>query len=121
MTAVKEGFYKRSKNAMAKAYELDESYNDYDPVFGSAMFWITLPFPLKSKKKALAYYREFEEKTTWTLRPYVRRIYGANLLMEARPKGYKEEAKGLLEKALTAPHLQKYYKDWAEDLRSKLK
>ncbi len=41
--------------------------------------------------------------------------------MEIKPKGYKEEAKGLLEKALTAPHLQKYYKDWAKDLRSKLK
>lgn len=121
MTAVKEGFYKKSKNAMAKAYELDKSYNDYDPVFGSAMFWITVPFPLKSKKKALAYYREFEKNTAWTVRPDERRIYGASLLMDVKPEGYQEEAKGLLEKALAAPHLQKYYRDWAEELRSGLK
>lgn len=121
MTAVKEGFYKKSKTAIQKAYELDKRYNDYDPVFAKAMFHVTLPFPWKDKKKALAYYREFEESTAWTVRPYIRRLYGADLLMEVKPKGYKEEAKGLLERALTAPHLQKYYKDWAEDLRSKLK
>lgn len=121
MTAVKEGFYKKSKTAIQKAYELDKSYNDYDPVFASAMFHITLPFPWKDKKKALEYYREFEESTAWTVRPYIRRLYGADLLMEVKPKGYKEEAKGLLEEALAAPHFQKYYKDWAEDLRSKLK
>jgi hypothetical protein len=106
---------------MARAYELDKSYNDFDPVFGSAMFWISLPFPLKSKKKALEYYREFEKNTAWTQRPYVRRIYGANLLIEVEPKGYEKEAKGLLDKALTAPHLQKYYRDWAEALRAGLK
>ena len=121
MTAVKEGFYKKSKNAMARAYELDKSYNDYDSVFANAMFWITLPFPLKSKKKALKYYREFEENTTWTERPYMRRVYGANLLMEVKPKGYEEEAKRLLDEALAYPHLQKYYQDWARELRSRLK
>lgn len=121
MTAVKEGFYKKSKNAMAKVYELDKSYNDYDSVFANAMFWISLPFPLKSKKEALKYYREFEESTTWTERPYVRRVYGANLLMEVKPKGYKEEAKRLLDEALAYPHLQKYYQDWASELRSRLK
>jgi hypothetical protein len=121
MTAVKEGFYKKSKNAMARVYELDKSYNDYDSVFANAMFWITLPFPLKSKKKALKYYREFEESTAWTERPYIRRVYGANLLMDVKPKGYKEEAKRLLDEALAHPHLQKYYLDWAEELRSKLK
>lgn len=121
MTAVKEGFYKKSKTAIRKAYELDKSYNDYDPVFANAMFYITLPFPMKSKKKALAYYREFEESTAWTVRPYIRRLYGADLLMEVKPKGYKEEAKALLDYALKAPHLQKYYRDWAEDLRSDLK
>jgi hypothetical protein len=121
MTAVREGFYRRSKTAMAKAYELDKSYNDYDPVFGSAMFWIALPFPLKNKKKALEYYREFEKSTTWTVRPYLRRLYGADLLMQVKPKGYKEEAKALLEQALQAPHLQKYYRDWAEELQAKLK
>jgi hypothetical protein len=121
MTAVKEGFYPKSKKAMGKAYELDKSYNDYDPVFGSAMFYISLPFPLKSKKKALKYYREFEASASWTVRPYVRRIYGANLLMEVKPKGYEEEARGLLDKALTAPHLQEYYREWAKELLSKLK
>ena len=90
-------------------------------IVNTFMFHIALPFPWKDKKKALAYYREFEESTAWTVRPYIRRLYGADLLMEVKPKGYKEEAKGLLEKALAAPHLQKYYKDWAEDLRSKLK
>lgn len=121
MTAVKEGFYKRSKTAMAKAYELDKSYNDYDPVFGSAMFWIALPFPLKSKKKALEYYREFEKSTSWTVRPYMRRLYAADLLMQVKPKGYKEEAKALLDQALEAPHMQKYYSDWAEELQARLK
>jgi hypothetical protein len=121
MTAVKEGFYKKSKRAIAKAYELDKSYNDYDSVFASAMFWVALPFPLKSKKKALQYYREFEENTAWEVRPYIRRLYGADLLMEVKPKGYKEEAKGLLEHALKAPHLQKYYRDWAEELQARLK
>ena len=121
MTAVKEGFYKRSKTAVARAYELDKSYNDYDPVFANAMFWITLPFPLRSKKKALRFYREFEAEAQWSVRPYVRRVYGANLLMEVRPKGYKAEAKALLDYAVTAPHLQKYYREWVQRLRTKLK
>jgi hypothetical protein len=120
MTAVKEGFYKKSKTATRKAYELDKSYNDFDPVFANAMFYITLPFPMRSKKKALAYYREFEEKTAWEVRPYMRRVYGANLLMEVKPKGYREEAKALLDHALEAPHLQKYYQDWAEKLRKRV-
>jgi tetratricopeptide (TPR) repeat protein len=121
MTAVKEGFYKKSKSAMARVYELDKTYNDYDSVFANAMFWISLPFPLKSKQKALEYYREFEESTAWKERPYIRRVYGANLLMEVKPRGYKEEAKRLLDKALGYPHLQKYYRDWATELRSDLK
>jgi hypothetical protein len=121
MTAVKEGFYNKSKTATRKAYELDKSYNDYDPVFAKAMFYITLPFPMKNKKKALAYFREFEENTAWEVRPYVRRLYGANLLMEAKPKGYREEAKGLLDYVLKAPHLQKYYRDWADELETGLK
>ncbi len=120
MTAIKEGFYKKSKRSVAKAYEIDKSYNDYDPVFASAMFWVTLPFPLRSKKKALRFYREFEEETQWRIRPYVRRVYGANLLMEIKPKGYKEEAKALLDYAVTAPHLQKYYREWVRRLRAKL-
>jgi hypothetical protein len=120
MTAVKEGFYKKSKTAIEKAYELDKSYNDYDPVFANAMFHITLPFPMKSKKKALAFYREFEESTAWTVRPYIRRLYGADLLMEVKPKGYKEQAKALLNQALKAPYLQKYYSDWADELQKRL-
>ena len=121
MTAVKEGFYKKSKTAIRKAYELDKGYNDYDPVFANAMFYITLPFPMKSKKKALAYYREFEESTAWTVRPYIRRLYCADLLMEVKPKGYKEEAKALLDVAVTAPHLQPYYREWADGLLIRLK
>jgi len=121
MTAVKEGFYKKSKTAIEKAYELDKSYNDYDPVFAHAMFYIALPFPLKDKKKALAYYTEFEESTAWTVRPYIRRLYGADLLMKVKPKGYEEEAKTLLDYVLKAPHLQKYYRDWADELWKRLK
>lgn len=121
MTAVKEGFYKKSKTAIMKAYELDRSYNDYDPVFANAMFYITPPFPMKNKKKALEYYREFEESTTWTVRPYIRRLYGANLLAEVKAEGYREEAKALLDYVLKAPHLQKYYRDWADELGTRLK
>jgi hypothetical protein len=121
VTAVKEGFYKKSKTAIRKAYELDKSYNDYDPVFAKAMFYIALPFPWKDKKKALACYREFEESTAWTVRPYIRRLYGADLLMEVKPKGYREEAKTLLDYVIKAPHLQKYYRDWADELRKRLK
>ena len=121
MTAVKEGFYKKSKSAITRAYELDKSYNDYDPVFARAMFYIALPFPMKSKKRALAYYREFEESTAWEVRPYIRRLYGADLLMEVKPKGYEEEAKALLEHALKAPCLQTYYRDWADELQKRVK
>jgi hypothetical protein len=121
MTAVREGFYNKSKTATTKAYALDKSYNDCDPVFANAMFYIALPFPMKSKKKALAYYREFEGCTAWEVRPNVRRLFGADLLMEVKPKGYREEAKALLEKVLAVPHLQKFYSDWALELRSKLR
>jgi tetratricopeptide (TPR) repeat protein len=119
-TAIKEGFYEKSKKAMARAYELDKAYNDYDPVFGSAMFYIALPFPLKDKKKALKYYREFEKLTSWTENLYVRRVHAADLLMTVKPKHYKQEARKLLEKVLSDPHPRKYYHDWALKLKGKL-
>lgn len=121
VTAIKEGFYKKSKAAMAAAYELDKSYNDYDPVFGSAMFYISVPFPFKDKKKALEYYREFEKSAAWTVKPYTRSVHAANLLMEVRDSNYKEEARRLLERALADPHPVKYYQDWAQELMQRLR
>lgn len=120
MTAVKEGFYNKSKTAMAKSYELDRSYNDYDPVFGSAMFYIALPFPLRDKKKALNYYREFEKSTEWKENYYVRCLHAANLLIKVKSKNYKEEARKLLNEALSDPHPRKHYHEWALRLQKKV-
>ena len=120
LTAVREGFYEKSKRAMAKAYEIDKSYNDCDPVFGSAMFYIALPFPLKDKKKALTFYREFEASTQWRQNPYVRSVHAANLILTVKDGNYREEARRLLEKALSDPHPRRYYAEWARRLKEKL-
>ena len=120
ITAVKEGFYDKSKTAMTKSYELDKSYNDYDPIFGSAMFYISLPFPLRDKKKALNYYREFKKNTEWKENHYVRCLHAANLLIKVKSENYKEEARKLLEKALSDPHPRKYYHEWALRLQKKV-
>jgi len=117
---VKEGFYEKSKTAMARAYEIDKSYNDFDPVFGSAMFHVSVPFPLKDKKKALSFYREFEASSAWTENPYVRSVHAANLLLTVKDGNYREEAGRLLDRALSDPQSRPYYRDWAKRLRQQL-
>ncbi len=120
-TAIKEGFLQKSKSSIARAYELDKTYYDYSPVNAKAMFNFTLPWPMKDKKKALKYFREFQAKASWSFEPHIRLPYAARLLMSYKKKAYDEEAKKLLEKALAAPHQQQHYHELSLELMKKLK
>lgn len=120
ITAIREGFFEKSKTAMHKAYAIDRTYRDYAPVFGLAMFYVTPPFPLRDKKKALHYFEEFEKNTTWTVEPYTRSVYAAKLLMTAKPKAWRERARKMLDRALSDPLPRKFLQDWAHELQEDL-
>lgn len=121
VTAIKEGFYGKSKNSMGKAYEIEKSYCDYGPVHAHCMFYHTLPWPMKDKKKALKYYEEFAANTKWTFDPYIEYQITAEFLMTLKGEEYQKEARRLLEIAISDyPHYE-YYHDRAKKLLKKMK
>lgn len=72
-------YYKKVKQVIEKAYELDKTYLDGLPLLVKAIFCMKHPFI--GKKKAWSFYQEFESNTTWNLEPYRRYPHAAALLL----------------------------------------
>jgi hypothetical protein len=110
LTAIAEGLKGKTQKGFEKAYELDKHYNDAGPILSLARFWAVLPWPMKDKKKSLAYYREYQ-KTEHFEGNEEAYIFLAELLMDMGGKENKTEARILLEKAAKSEN--SYFKDWA--------
>jgi hypothetical protein len=81
-------------------------------------FWAVLPWPLRDRKKALTYYREYQQ-TPYFATNTEARLFVAELLIQMGGEENKAEAKGYVEKGLQSDDL--YFKDWAERLQAELK
>ncbi len=120
ITAIKEGFLPKIKKNLARSYEIDKTYCDYTPVYANCMYLYNLPWPMKNKKKALKYYREFAEQTNWSFDSHVEYTFAARFLLSLKGKEHKVEAKKLLEITLEKHKQYKYYNELAKDLMAKL-
>ncbi len=121
ITAIKEGFFPKSKRAMKNAYKIDKTYYDYSPVFGMGMLFSSPPWPLKDKKKAITYFKELKETYAFIWEDYMFYCYGSELLISLKGTENDAEAKGYLEKMINNPNRKEFYYNWAQKLMKKMK
>ncbi len=118
LRAIAEGLKDKTQGGFEKAYEIDKTYNEAGPILAIGRFWAVLPWPLRDRKKALTFYREYQ-KTEYFAKKDEGKIYLAELLLALKGKENRAEAKALLEK--TAQSDDAYFSSWAERLLKELK
>ncbi len=117
-TALKEGLKDKTQKSFEKTYEINKMYNDGGPMLSLGRFWAVLPWPLRDRKKSLAYYREYQE-TSYFATNTEAKLFLAELLIQIGGDDKKGEAKGYLEEALKSD--DPYFTDWAKQLQAKIK
>ena len=118
LTALKEGLKNKTQSSFEKAYELDKMYNEAGPMLSLGRFWSVLPWPMRDRKKALEYYREFQS-TPYFADNAEAKIFVAELLMKLKGEENKTEAQKLLTEAAQSD--DPYFKDWANRLLQEFK
>jgi tetratricopeptide (TPR) repeat protein len=118
LTALSEGLKDKTQQSFEKTYAINKMYKDGGPMLSLGRFWAVLPWPLRDRKKALAYYREYQQ-TPYFATNTEAQVFLAELLIQIGGDQNKTEAKGYLEKALQSD--DPYFKDWAERLQADLK
>jgi hypothetical protein len=117
LTALKEGLKDKTQSSFEKAYELDKMYEDAGSILALGRFWAVLPWPMKNKKKSLAYYREYQQTPFFQQRDEGK-IYLAELLLAKGGKDNKAEARQILEQAVQTEDA--YFREWAQRLLAKV-
>jgi len=117
LTALSEGLKDKTQQSFEKAYAINKMYKEGGPMLSLGRFWAVLPWPLRDRKKALAYYREYQE-TKYFATNTEAQLFLAELLIQIGGEKNKAEAKGYLEKGLQSQ--DPYFKDWAERLQAEL-
>ena len=118
LTALSEGLKGKTQQSFEKTYEINKMYKEGGPMLSLGRFWAVLPWPLRDRKKSLAYYREYQE-TKYFANNTEAQLFLAELLIQIGGDENKTEAKGYLEKGLKSD--DPYFKNWAEGLQAKLK
>lgn len=116
-TALSEGLKGKTQNSFEKAYGIDKNFNQAGPILSLARFWTVLPWPMQDKKKALEYFREYEQ-TGFLKTSSEGQVYFGELLIKLGGKTNKAEARRWLEIAAQSP--EPYFAEWAERLQAKL-
>jgi tetratricopeptide (TPR) repeat protein len=117
-TALKEGLKDKTQSSFEKTYEIDKMYRDGGPMLSLGRFWSVLPWPMRDRKKALAYLREYQA-TPYFKGNHEAYIYLSEVLIGIGGDENKAEAKGLLEDALKSDDA--YFRDQARKMLDDLK
>jgi len=117
-TALKEGLKDKTQKSFEKTYEINKMYKEAGPMLSLGRFWAVLPWPLRDRKKSLAYYREYQE-TQYFATNTEAQLFLAELLIQMGGDKNKAEAGGYLEKGIKSDN--PYFVDWAKQLQAKLK
>ena len=117
-TALKEGLKDKTQKSFEKTYEINKMYKDGGPMLSLGRFWAVLPWPLRDRKKSLAYYREYQQ-TQYFATNTEAQLFLAELLIQMGGEANKSEAKGYVEEGLKSD--DPYFADWAKQLQAKLK
>lgn len=118
LTALGEGLKGKTQQSFEKTYEINKLYKDGGPMLSLGRFWAVLPWPMYDRKKALAYYREYQQ-TEYFATNAEAQVFLAELLIQMGGDKNKAEAKGYVEKALQSD--DPYFKDYAARLQADLK
>jgi tetratricopeptide (TPR) repeat protein len=117
-TALAEGLKDKTQQSFEKTYEINKMYKDGGPMLSLGRFWAVLPWPLRDRKKSLAYYREYQE-TQYFATNTEAQLFLAELLIQMGGDENKNEAKGYVEDGLKSD--DPYFADWAKQMQAKLK
>ena len=117
LTALSEGLKGKTQNSFEKAYKLDKMYKEAGPMIALGRFWQVLPWPMRDRKKALKYFREYQGTQYFADNIEVH-VYLGELLIQIGGKENKAEAKGYLEKAANSDDA--FYKERAKELLKKI-
>jgi tetratricopeptide (TPR) repeat protein len=118
LTALAEGLKDKTQQSFEKAYAINKMYKDGGPMLSLGRFWAVLPWPLRDRKKALAYYREYQQ-TPYFATNTEAQLFLAELLIQIGGDQNKSEAKGYLEKGLQSD--DPYFKNRAQELQAEIK
>jgi tetratricopeptide (TPR) repeat protein len=116
-TALKEGLKDKTQKSFENTYEINKLYNDGGPMLSLGRFWAVLPWPLRDRKKSLAYYREYQE-TLYFATNTEAKLFVAELLIQMGGDQKKAEARNYVEEALKSD--DPYFTDWAKQLQARL-
>ncbi len=116
-TALSEGLKDKTQSSFEKTYDIDNMYKKAGPMLSLGRFWAVLPWPLRDRKKALKYYREYQE-TEFFETNMEAHVYIGELLIQLGGETKKTEAKKYLKKA--AETKDPYFRDKAKALLSKI-
>jgi hypothetical protein len=116
-TALSEGLKGKTQTSFEEAYALDRQYNRAGPILSLARFWSVLPWPMQDKKKALAYFREYEQ-TGFLASSAEGQVYFGELLIKLGGQANKAEARRWLAQAAQSP--ESYFAEWAQRLLAEL-
>ena len=116
LTALKEGLKDKTQSSFEKVLKLNKNYEKGGAILGIGRFWAVLPWPMKNKKKALDYYRQYQATPYFGTTPEGI-VYVSELLIEIGGDANKAEAKKLLTGMKTD---NAYYKKYAQDLLKKI-
>ncbi len=119
-TAVREGLHNKLRKCMERSCQIDKTYCDYYSVLSLSLYYYNMPWPLKDKKKALQYYKEFiaSAKNPWMMK--TRQVESADVLLGLDDDYYTKIGRQYLNEALAVKDLPKYYRDKAIRLRNDL-
>jgi tetratricopeptide (TPR) repeat protein len=117
-TALKEGLKDKTQKSFEKTYEINKMYKDGGPMLSLGRFWAVLPWPLRDRKKSLAYYREYQDTKFFATNTEAQ-LFLAELLIQIGGDEKKTEAKTYVENGTKSD--DPYFSDWAKQLQAKLK
>lgn len=117
LTALGEGLKDKTQTSFEKTYEIDKMYKKAGPMLSLGRFWSVLPWPMRDRKKALKYLREYQG-TEYFATNMEAHIYLSEVLIGIGGDENKTEAKGYLEKALKSEDA--YFRDEATRLLGEL-
>ncbi len=117
-TALKEGLKDKTQKSFEKTYEINKMYRDGGPMLSLGRFWAVLPWPLRDRKKSLAYYREYQQTPHFATNTEAQ-LFVAELLIQIGGDDNTAEAKGYVETGLKSD--DPYFSNWAKQLQAKLK
>lgn len=109
LRAIIGGLKGKTQKNLEKSYQLDKMYDKAGVILGLGRFWSVLPWPWKDKKKALAYFHEYQSTGYFGSREEGP-LYFAELLMQMGGESNKTMARAHLQNVAASG--EKYFRNW---------